>query len=117
MYTLNEQRVKTFHLTGRDVRVLIGTNQLKSHNMVMGVCEVPPHSVMDPHAHELEEEVMYVIQGNGRAIVDGAEESITADTAICMPPGSSHQIANDGDTILKFVFVFSPKISLDYYET
>lgn len=116
MYTPREEELERLSLPGRDVRVLIGTDRLSSKNLTMGVCEVPPRGAIDSHSHENEEEVMYVLQGHGRMMIDGNPEVIEAGTAVYLPVGSEHRTINDSDEVLKFVFCFSPKVVVGSYD-
>jgi len=116
MYTVREDEIERLHLPGRDVRLLIGTDRLGAKNVTMGVCEVPPQGAMDPHSHDNEEEVMYVLQGQGRVMVDGSSEAIGPGSAIYLPVGSEHRMINESDDVLKFVFCFSPKVVVGSYD-
>jgi quercetin dioxygenase-like cupin family protein len=116
MYTVREDEIERLHLPGRDVRLLIGADRLGAKNVTMGICEVPPQRAMDPHSHDNEEEVIYVLLGHGRVVVDGGSEAIGPGSAIYLPVGSEHHIINESDDVLKFVFCFSPKVIVGSYD-
>lgn len=52
---------------------------------------------MNYHSHERRDEVWTVIEGEGRAIVDGAERKVAAGDVIRMQAGSPHTIIADTD--------------------
>lgn len=50
---------------------------------------------MNYHSHERRDEVWTIISGNGRTIVDGMEEQVTAGDVITMQAGCRHTIITD----------------------
>lgn len=50
---------------------------------------------MNYHSHERRDEVWMIISGNGRTIVDGMEEQVTAGDVITMQAGCRHTIIAD----------------------
>jgi quercetin dioxygenase-like cupin family protein len=52
-----------------------------------------------PHQHE-HEEVVLVLAGHGRAVVDGREVRYQAGDTVILPPGKVHQIFADSATEL-----------------
>lgn len=83
----------------------------KSHgvrNMSVGMTLLPLGSSSNLHVHKLEEEIWYVVNGRGTAIVGGEEMPIEADVTIYIPPGQEHQLVNKADETLKVLWIFSP---------
>lgn len=95
-------------LPKRNVYVHIGAEAYKSGCLTVGKTVVEPHVEMDPHTHNEEEEIIYVVKGSGIAIVGGSEESLAPDTAVVFPKGVEHVVKNTGDQPLEFVFIFTP---------
>ena len=52
---------------------------------------------MNYHSHERRDEVWTIISGNGRTIVDGMEEQVTAGDVITMQAGCRHTIIADSE--------------------
>ena len=52
---------------------------------------------MNYHSHERRDEVWTIISGNGRTIVDGLEEQVTAGDVITMQAGCRHTIIADSE--------------------
>ena len=54
---------------------------------------------MNYHSHERRDEVWTIISGNGRTIVDGMEEQVTAGDVITMQAGCRHTIIADSQLV------------------
>jgi len=108
MYSIDKEHATVLELPKRVVNVFVGAEAYKSEHITMGKTVVDPHTNMDPHTHENEEEIVFVLKGNGEAIVGGSVEKMEPDTAIVFPKGVEHTVHNTGDTALEFVFMFHP---------
>lgn len=108
MYSITKEKATVLDLPKRTVNVFVGAEAYKSDKITMGKTIVEPHTDMDPHTHELEEEIVFVIKGSGEAIVGGVLEQMVPDTAVVFPVGVEHVVRNTGDAPLEFVFMFSP---------
>lgn len=108
MYSLHKSEAKALDLPGRTVHVLVGSEKLSSDRMTFGVTEVPPNTSMSPHSHEVEEEIVYVMEGFGEAQVGDSVEKLEPGTAVVFPVGVRHTIANQSKNVMKFTFCFSP---------
>lgn len=108
MYSVNRNQATVLELPKRVVNVFVGAQAYKSNCITMGKTVVEPHTNMDPHAHEKEEEIIFVIKGTGEAVVGKEIEKLEPDTAVVFPVGVEHIVYNTGDTPLEFVFMFSP---------
>ena len=53
-------------------------------------------------------EILYVLRGKGRVIIDGESFEVEPNTAIYLPSGSKHSIENVGDDELHYLFVSCP---------
>ena len=108
MYSLHLSEAKVLDLPGRKVNVLVGGDRLKSERMTVGLTEVPPETDMAPHVHHDKEEIIFVMEGYGEAIVDGSVEKLEPNTAVLFPTGLTHVVKNKGRNPMKFVFMFNP---------
>jgi quercetin dioxygenase-like cupin family protein len=108
-YTVNYDEARKLNLIGRDVNIFIGIDtEVSSDHITMGLTEVPPHTAMDPHVHEDKEEIIYVIEGEGYSVVNDVKEKVEKYTAVLFPERITHQMVNDSDKTMKFVFMFNP---------
>lgn len=63
-----------------------------------------------PHTHEVLE-VIYVIEGEGSALVNGERKTAEKGTVIVANVGSEHGLINTGESELVLYCVFSPGIA------
>lgn len=56
----------------------------------------PGETVRPAHAHPNGEEVIYIIRGCGRVMIDGAVDAVKEGTAVLFPQGSVHMLQNTG---------------------
>ena len=57
------------------------------------------------HSHDNEEEVFYILQGQGVVSEDGKETPVSPGDAVLTGGGSGHSIRNDGDAPLLFMAI------------
>lgn len=108
MYSIHQSDAKLLDLPGRDVRVFVGLDRLKSDFFTVGLTEVPAESSMTPHTHDDKEEVIFITEGYGEAVVGGSSEKLEPNTAVVFPIGVEHVVHNRGKNPMKFVFMFTP---------
>lgn len=64
-------------------------------NKIMKVTLAPGASI-GMHKHEQESEIVYVLQGTGKAIYDASEEVLSVGKCHYCPQGHSHSVINTG---------------------
>ena len=67
---------------------------------------IDPHATIGEHRHDDDEEVYYVLSGQGHMILDGQRVAIGAGDVAVTPPGHSHGLVN-GPTTMRAVVVGS----------
>ena len=78
-------------------------------SMGMNITEVG--SQIPDHSHEDAEEVLFLISGRARLVIEGEGEwEIGPETAFYSPLGKKHRVENIGDEPLKLVWVYSPPL-------
>ena len=70
-------------------------------------CLAPGQS-QKAHVHDDQDKICYVVEGRGRFSLDGTEETLEPGEAIVARAGSSHGIANAGDSPLVVLVVVTP---------
>lgn len=55
------------------------------------------------HAHDQEEEIYYILSGNGRVVDDGVESEVSAGDAVITGGGKQHSIENVGEDDLELM--------------
>jgi len=93
-------------------RLLLSGKNVGAKNASMGLNITAVGSMIPDHKHEESEELMYIISGRGRLVIEDGEEvyEVGPDTAIFSPMGKMHRLENIGDTELKLVWVYSPPL-------
>ena len=71
---------------------------------------IPPGSSIGLHRQTSGDDVNYVLEGTGKAVCDGKEETLAPGACHVCPKGSEHTIINDGeDDLVLFTTVPIPK--------
>ena len=93
---------------------LIGAKKLG-----VSLCVVPPKSRAFPrHAHHVNEEMVFVLEGAGTWHVGSESLAVKAGDLIAAPPGdgsTAHQMENSSDQVLKYL-TFSTKLEPEVVE-
>ena len=101
-------------------RVMLVTEETtgaKELNMIMSVTppDQPPRH--GSHYHRKRESIFFVLQGKGKAIIEGKEYDIEPNTVIYIPPGERHSFRNVGNTEMKTLECFTyPPVSEDRFD-
>ena len=76
---LHESEVEELDLPGRRFRWLVADGRIPSDHCSACVIRVSPGDRVRPaHSHPRSEEVIYILSGSGRVLVDGDEQRHTA---------------------------------------
>lgn len=85
------------------------------HPFGMGTQSVAPGGYVREHTHDRNEEAVYVIEGQGRAVVEGREYPIGPDSVVFLPKNTRHMFINDGETHLRWVWLIVPNGLEDFF--
>lgn len=106
---IHYSEVELKRLEGRDMRLVIAENTLGAREMSGGIIWLKPGGVTKPcHAHLKEEEIIYVVDGEGEVWVDGETAPVKTGDFVLFPKGLRHMLRNSGDAIMEVLFIFSP---------
>jgi putative monooxygenase len=96
-------------------KLLLAPKTVGTRNVSMGLNVTAVGSMIPDHSHEDSEEVMYIISGRAKLVIEGEGEwEIGPDTAIYSPLGKKHRLENIGDEPLKLVWVYGPPLPQHY---
>lgn len=102
--------------TGRHTRVLVGADSLlQAENFTMGYVQVEPQGSVPKHEHH-QEEVYYIVEGSGTIELGEEISTITAGTAVYIPPNTPHELVNTGAEKMVMMFVYSPAGIVDHWD-
>ncbi len=103
-------------LPGRHLQWLVTPETLGARNLSMAVMDCPGGSTVRPlHGHRDIEEVLFVMEGEGEAWVDGETAPFAQGDAVLFPANSKHMVRNTGKGPLRTCSIFSPPTSPDSY--
>jgi quercetin dioxygenase-like cupin family protein len=114
---VHENEVEELDLPGRHLRWLVTPESLNARHLSMCVIRVAPGEKVRPaHSHPHGEEVIYIIHGSGRVMVEGAVEAVKEGSAVLFPQGAVHMLHNTGNQEMKVACFFAPSTNLDNYK-
>jgi quercetin dioxygenase-like cupin family protein len=114
---LHEDDVEALGLPGRQLSWLVAPGALPANHCSACLIRVAPGDKVRPaHSHPNGEEVIYIIQGSGRVLVDGEVAPVEAGTTVLFPRGAVHMLQNTGIEQMKVVCFFAPPTSLENYQ-
>jgi quercetin dioxygenase-like cupin family protein len=117
MTIIHETEVPEVEHPGRYMRWLANKDSLQANNLSVCVIRVMPGEVVRPaHSHPKSEELIYIINGNGKVMIENEVGEVRAGSAILFEQGKVHMLKNTGDNEMKVICFFSPSTSVDNYK-
>ena len=58
--------------------------------------------------HDKAEHAFYILQGTGKITIDDVDYELRPDTAVYVPPGSTHILENTGGETLRWIVIYAP---------
>ncbi len=114
---VDENSIEALHLPGRDLRWVVTRENTGANHCTMCVIEVQPGQTVRPaHSHPNGEEVIYIIQGSGRVMIEDKVEPVKAGCAVLFPQGQIHMLQNSGSEPMKVACFFAPPSDLSTYK-
>ena len=114
---VHEDEVEELNLPGRRLRWLVNRELLNARHLSVCVVRIAPGQTVKPaHSHPNGEEVVYIIRGCGRVVVDGVVGEVKEGTAILFPQGSVHMLQNNGSEEMKAICFYAPPSDLSTYK-
>ena len=114
---VNEKDMEVLDLPGRRLRWLITKDSLDAVHCSMCMIQIQPGQTVKPaHSHPNGEEVIYIISGSGKVMVDGQVEAVKPGCAVLFPQGKVHMLSNTGAEEMKVVCFFAPPSELKTYK-
>jgi uncharacterized cupin superfamily protein len=115
--SLHEDDVDAVGLPGRELRWLVAPGAIPAVHCSTCVIRVGPGDKVRPaHSHPNGEEVIYILTGTGRVMVDGQVGPVRAGMAVLFPRGAVHMLHNTGADEMKVVCFFAPPTGLANYQ-
>lgn len=105
---INITNVEFQPATGRQIAEIASAAVSGAKTVTCRIVEIFPEGQVGPrapHSHDIEE-VIYVIDGQGRVWLEGEEIEFAAGELVVIPIGSKHRIINPGINKLTLLCVF-----------
>jgi mannose-6-phosphate isomerase-like protein (cupin superfamily) len=105
MIIINNSTMQQFTLPGLTHQTLASQNDgLRGTEVWMQTIE--PYGETPVHYHECEE-VIVIIRGSGRLIIEGKDKEFGPNSTLIIAPKVVHQIVNNGNEEILLIAVFS----------
>lgn len=76
----------------------------------------PGQTVQPAHSHPNGEELIYIIEGEGKVYANGLIKPMRAGSAVLFEQNDKHMVRNSSDKPMKVICFFAPPTSLEEYE-
>jgi mannose-6-phosphate isomerase-like protein (cupin superfamily) len=94
---------------GRRTQNLVGgASPIQAHNFCMGYVTLEPRGGQVPWHNQEQEEVYFIVSGEGEACLGEERRSLKSGQAAYIPPRVFHQLTNTGDEPLVMVYIYAP---------
>jgi len=100
-----------YRLPPRVSKLLLSPRDGGVKNLSLGMNITEVGSMIPDHVHEESEEVLFLISGRAKLVIEGEGEwEIGPETAFYSPLGKKHRLENIGNEPLKLVWVYCPPL-------
>ena len=114
---IHESEAKELDLPGRALRWLVNEEHNRAQHCSVCLIRIEAGGKVHPaHSHPHGEEVVYVVHGSGRALVNGEVAPIRAGSLVLFPQGQAHMLHNTGKEEMKVICFFAPATRLENYK-
>lgn len=72
------------------------------------IMTIPPGGEIGTEVHRGIDQVLVVLDGTGKSVLDGREYPIGSGTAVLVPEGTEHNFVNTGEDPLRIITVYGP---------
>lgn len=114
---IDETTIEEVELQGRHLRWVLTRENSGAQSCTFATIRVAPHSRARPaHSHPAGEEVIYILNGFGRVLIDGEIQSVKAGCAVLFPKGKVHMLENLSGEEMKVACFFAPPAGFENYQ-
>ncbi len=113
---INYKDVELKQMEGRDLRMVITEDTLGAKELSGNIVWMKPGAEGPCHSHLNEEEISYVIEGEGEVWVDGKKAYLKTGDFILYPKGSKHMFRNTGKVVAQLLCIFAPPTDPSKYK-
>ena len=96
------------HFGGALSKALVGPRNAHSKLLDFRISRYAPNAYVREHAHKVQEQVYYVLEGEGLLTLNKARHLMRPHDYVYVPPGVRHSFTNTGTAGLVFLVVTTP---------
>ncbi len=102
------KKISVKHPVGVDISMMMDGETAGTEYLTENITRIEPGlTLRPPHSHKNIEEIIYVIEGEGEAWIEGETCKIKKGDSLLWPANSIHTVRNTGDSTLVLLCVFS----------
>ena len=96
------------HFGGALSKALVGPANSGSSRIDFRISRYAPNAYVQEHVHKVQEQVYYVLEGEGILTLDEARHLMHPHDYVYVPPGVRHSFTNTGTNGLVFLVITTP---------
>ncbi len=96
------------HFGGALSKALVGPGNADTQRMDFRISRYAPAAFVEEHVHKIQEQVYYVLEGEGVLTTDDDKHLMRPHDYVYVPPGVRHSFTNTGTQGLVFLVVTTP---------
>lgn len=105
---LNEMEGRVYPARRRTRNLVGGVSPIQATNFSLGFVVLEPDGGQVPWHNQEQEEVYFVLEGDGEMCLGEECQSVSSGQAVYIPSGVFHQLTNTGSTPMKMMYCYGP---------
>ena len=97
------------HFGGALSKALVGPDNVGTEKIDFRISRYAPAAFVEEHVHQIQEQVYYVLEGEGVLTTDDQKHLMRPNDYVYVPPGVRHSFANTGTNGLVFLVITTQK--------
>ena len=99
---------RTYPARRRTQNLVGGAAPIQATAYSMGYVTLEPEGGQVPWHNQQQEEVYFVIEGEGEMCLGTERATVKAGQAVYIPSGEFHQLTNTGKAVMKMIYCYGP---------
>ena len=96
------------HFGGALSKALVGPDNVGTEKIDFRISRYAPAAFVEEHVHQIQEQVYYVLEGEGVLTTDDQKHLMRPNDYVYVPPGVRHSFANTGTNGLVCLVITTP---------
>lgn len=105
---LDEIAGRRYPARRRTQNLVGGTSPIQAANFSLGYVTLEPHGGQVPWHNQEQEEIYFILDGNGEMCLGSERREISTGQAVYIPSGVFHQLTNTGATSMRMIYCYGP---------